>query len=404
MITPDQIHPLCHELVERRKHLLLPRRTDEIVRVLGELSERWLYPNYAWRRRAVEGMPRVTGFSPQMIEQIIDLLFGELTREKLTALVESELGDWKDNQTGPPLLAQVFSGNIPNPAVVSIVCGLLVRSPSFCKASSRDPLFPSLYLASLHEIDPDLASCVQLQRWKGGDREVEQALFREANIILAYGDDSSLRAIKSLLPAGKRFLGFGHKIGFAVVDGEANPAAAACDVSLYDQQGCLSPHLIYVAHDPRAFAERLAAEMENFNARIPRGKLSMEESVAIARVRAAYEFRAANDLRVGFWGSKGGDAWTVIYEDEPMFATSPLNRVVFVKPLRNLENSVAHVQQHIHNVGLACPPDRWLEWELRLKKLGAARVCPLGQMQKPLLSCAVGIRPKLRDLISLRMV
>jgi hypothetical protein len=264
-------------------------------------------------------------------------------------------------------------------------------------------LFPSLYLASLHEIDPDLASCVQLQRWKGGDREIEQALFAEANIVLAYGDDASLRAIKSLLPAGKRFLGFGHKIGFSVVDGEADPADAACDVSLYDQQGCLSPHVIYVTRDPRAFAGRLAVEMEKFNARIPRGKLSREESVAIARVRDACEFRAANDPRVGVWGSKDGDAWTVIYEDEPMFATSPLNRVVFVKPLRDLENAVAHVQRHIHNVGLACPPDRWLEWEMRLKKLGAVRVCPLGQMQKPPLSFSNGIRPKLRELISLRV-
>jgi hypothetical protein len=407
MISADQIHPLCHELTERRKHLLLPRRTDDIVRVLGELSERWRYPNYSWRRRAIEGMPKVTGFSPQMIERIVDLLFAELTEEKLGALVEAELGGWKDKETGPPLVAQVFSGNIPNPAVISLVCALLVKSASFCKLSSRDPLFPTLYLASLHELDPDLASCVQLQRWTGGAEQIERRLFQEADRVVAFGSDESLHAIKAPLPARKRFLGFGHKLGFAVVagDGDAGDAdRVAEDISLYDQQGCLSPHVVYVEGDARAFAERLAAAMDAFNRQIPRGKLSLEESAAIARVRSAYEFRAASDPRVGIWSSHGSDAWTVIYEDEPMFATSPLNRLVFVKPLRELERPVAHVQPHLHNVGLACPDARRTEWESRLRKLGVARVCPLGQMQKPPLSFAEGIRPRLRELTALRVL
>jgi len=411
MITAEQIHPLCHELIERRKHLLLARRTDEIVRALAEVARRWLEPSNPWRQRAIEGMPKVAGFSPQMVERIIDLLFRELTGAKLAGLVDSELGKWKDKQTGPPLIGQVFSGNIPNPAVVSIVCALLVKSASFCKASSRDPLFPSLFLASLHELDPDLAGCVQLQRWKGGARDVEEALFREANLIVAFGDDSSLHALRKSLPTGKRFLGFGHKIGFAVVVRDAPgdiAAAAAEDVSLYDQQGCLSPHLIYVEEDEprtaRAFAGRLADAMEQFARRVPRGKLSLEESAAVARVRDAYEFRAANDPRVGIWTSRDSDAWTVIYEDEPMFATSPLNRVVFVKPLRDLEASVAHVRSYLHNVGLACPASRWTEWETRLRGLGAVRVCPLGEMQKPPLSVSEGIRPRLSDLISLPLL
>ena len=420
MITAGKIHPLCHELTERRAHLLLPRRTADIVKTLGKISAHWLDPNNPWRQRAIEGVPRVGGFSAPMTERIIDLLFAELTEEKLGALVEAELGKLKDKQHGPPLIAQIFSGNIPNAAVVSLVCGLLVKSASFCKASSRDPLFPMLYLASLHEADPDLAGCVQVQRWKGGgsasEREgvgaLERALFHEAGLVVAYGDDSSLRSLQSLMPSGKPFLGFGHKIGFAIVakdavDIDACAANAAGDVSLYDQQGCLSPHVIFVEErgpcSPPEFAERLATAMDEFNCRFPRGKLSLEESAALARVRSAYEFRAAGDRGVGCWGSEGTDAWTVICEDDPMFATSPLNRVVFVKPLRDLEQSIAHLRQFVHNVGLACSYAAREEWEARLRRLGAARVCPLGQMQKPPLNFADGIRPRLRDLISIKV-
>lgn len=410
MITPDQIHPLCHELVERRRHVLLPKSTEEIAHVLGRVSASWLDTSNHWRRRAIQNLPRFTGFSPPMVGRILDLLFAELSAEKLAALANAELGRLKDRETGPPLLAQVFSGNIPNPGIVSIVCGLLVKSASFCKASSRDPLSPTLFVASLHEIDPDLASCVQVQKWKGGDRAIEQALFAEANRIIAYGADDSLRAIRSTLPPGKPFLGFGHKLGFAVVtkdspdDLAALAVRAAEDCSLYDQQGCLSPHVVYVEGDARAFAEALAAAMEEFHAGIPRGTVTMEESAAIARVRDAYEFRAANDPRVAAWSSKDSDAWTVIYEDETMFATSPLNRTVFVKPLRDLETAVAHVQPYLHNVGLACSFARREEWESRLTALGAKRVCPLGQMQKPPLSFAEGIRPRLKDLIAMKFI
>jgi hypothetical protein len=92
----------------------------------------------------------------------------------------------------------------------------------------------------------------------------------------------------------------------------------------------------------------------------------------------------------------------VIYEEEPMFATSPLNRLVFVKPLGNVEASVAHVRPYLHNVGLACPESARAAWDDRLRRLGVARVCPLGQMQRPPLAFSAGIRPRLDELIALR--
>lgn len=411
MISAAHIHPLCEELIERRKHLLLPRTPAAVAQVLGRLSRLWLEPNFPWRRRAVEGVPKVSGFSPPMVERICDLLFAELTEDKLAALVRSELGAAQHRACGPPLLAQVFAGNIPNPAVVSMVCGLLVRSASFCKLSSRDPLFPALFHASLHELDADLASCIQLHRWKGGREEFEQALYREAHFLIAYGDEESLSALRRAWPAAKPFLGFGHKLGMAVVacDHGEDPAElaarAAEDVSLYDQQGCLSPHVIYVeegghAVGSRDFARLLAEAMEEFHRRIPRGRISLEESAAVAQVRGNGEFGAANDPGMALWRSDGSDAWTVVYEREPVFVVSPLNRVVSVKPLRKLEAAVAPVRPYLHNVGLACARGSWARWEARLQSLGVARVCPLGQMQKPPLEFAEGIRPRLSQLIA----
>ena len=99
-----------------------------------------------------------------------------------------------------------------------------------------------------------------------------------------------------------RFSGYGHKISFAMVMKEAMTEenlpqlaqAAAFDVSVYDQLGCISPHMYYVKEGgrlgPRKFAAALAEAMAAYQARVPRGKLSVEEAAQMAKLRSATNF------------------------------------------------------------------------------------------------------------------
>ena len=65
---------------------------------------------------------------------------------------------------------------------------------------------------------------------------------------MAQGSDETLRALRTLCPAGTPFVGYGHRVSFGVVcKGSTNAAAGfAKDVLLYDQGGCLSPQTIFV--------------------------------------------------------------------------------------------------------------------------------------------------------------
>ena len=77
--------------------------------------------------------------------------------------------------------------------------------------------------------------------------------------------------MRAQVPATTRFLPYGHKLGVALVGrevldrrhGPALARAAAHDVTRYEQQGCYSPHVVYVERgggvDPRSFAQHLAA-------------------------------------------------------------------------------------------------------------------------------------------------
>jgi len=237
--------------------------------------------------------------------------------------------------------------------------------------------------------------------WRRDEVALTRAALERAQAVIAYGDDDTISALQRLVPRSAKFFGYGHGISFAVVGKEAMTEenlpqlaqAAAFDASVYDQQGCMSPHVFYVEEGgqlgPRKFAAALAEAMAAYQARVPRGKLSVEEAAQIAKLRGAYEFRAASDKSVGIWASEAGNDWLVIYEDEPMFTPSCLNRVVFVKPIERLESVLPLVRRFASNlstVGVAPMNKRAAAFAAELIKMGVPRVCPIGQMQRPALN------------------
>jgi hypothetical protein len=311
---------------------------------------------------------------------------------------------------GPKLIVHFLAGNVPAPGINSICFGLLLKSANIVKLSARDPVFPALFVESLQEVDAGLAGCVAVLDWRRDETELTRAALSGADAVIAYGDDETIGAIRRMCGPSTRFLGYGHKLSFAVIGKEAMTAnnlpplaeVAAFDASVYDQQGCLSPHAFYVEEggelSPRAFAEALAKAMAAYAVRVPRGQLSIEESAQIAKLRG--EFRSASDKSVAVWS--GPASWLVIYEEDPMFTASCLNRTVFVKPIKHLESVpqlVRHIVPNLSTVGIA-PMDKCAAgFAEELTKLGVARVCPIGQMQRPPLWWNHDGRPNLAELV-----
>jgi len=95
----------------------------------------------------------------------------------------------------------------------------------------------------------------------------------------------------------------------------------------------------------------LAAELARREQTEPRGELPTESAAAIASRRAFYEVRAANSPDTQRWGSENSTAWTVIYEADPRFQLSCLNRFIYVKGVRRSRRDVAKCRQ--------CPGQRF---------------------------------------------
>jgi hypothetical protein len=317
--------------------------------------------------------------------------------------------------TGPELLVHIMAGNLPNPALLSIVLGLLAHSAQFVKCASGTSLLPRLFAHSLYEPEPKLAACLEIAEWRGGNADLESALFDQADCVTATGSDESLAAIRQRLPAKIRFLGYGHRLSFAYVtsgvlsglNARKIVARAAEDVVAWNQLGCLSPHVIYVEHggglSAEQFAEKLGEELAQREESQPRGELAVEAAAGIASRRSFYELRAAHSDHTRCWCSKSSTAWTVIYEADPRFQVSCLNRFIYVKGVTHLTDLLQNadsIRGSVSTVGLAAPEDKVQGLATELARWGVTRVCPLGQMQNPPLTWRHDGRPSLGDLVT----
>jgi hypothetical protein len=250
--------------------------------------------------------------------------------------------------------------------------------------------------------------------------ELTSALFDEADCVTATGTDEALASIRRRLSPRTKFLGYGHQVSFGYVangnlsgvNARKAAAQAADDVVAWDQLGCLSPHVIYVEHggtvSAELFAEMLAKELEEREK--TRGELPVEHAAAIASRRSFYETRAAhfhtNTMpdypATRIWKSENSTAWTVIYEADPRFQTSCLNRFIYVKGVTELTEMLQNadsVRGKVSTVGLAAPRDKVQGLAIELARWGVTRICPLGKMQKPPLTWRHDGRLPLGELI-----
>jgi len=267
-------------------------------------------------------------------------------------------------------ILHIVSGNTPHAALQSIIRGLLLGAHNLCKIPSAGLPEPEQFRAAL---PAELAAKLEIFS------ALEDAVFATANAVIVFGSDETIAHFRTRIAPGQIFLPHGHKVSFGVVFDDpqfASAPHAARDAALFDQQGCLSPHAYYVVQQPELYASHLALEMELLESTMPRAEISAEEAAAIRSLRESVRFRIASGEALKIFASEGNTAWTVIYDPSPEFTTSPLNRVVFVKPFPDLPAPIPHLS----TVGI------WpstAENAARVMPFRPSRICRIGEMQNP---------------------
>ncbi|HLZ07710.1 MAG TPA: acyl-CoA reductase, partial [Chloroflexota bacterium] len=326
---------------QRRRDYLQLLTVDEVIQKIGAAVGRWLDPYSPFLNEATRAIPAFTGYPPEAVQKGLAGFLGSLRAENLRRLVRDELGDPEildgfrprvaapglTRAIGPELIFHSFAGNVPGLAAQSLVMATLVKAASLGKVAAGEPIFASLFARSLAAVDPRLGDCLAVAYWPGDDPLAGQAAFAAADAVVAYGNEATIESVRSRVRPGSRLIAYSHKLSFGVVlrerletrDLDDLADRAAYDVARFDQQGCLSPHLLYVEEGGNVsaadFGRTLAASLQRWSAVVPRGKLTPSEKSRSTEVRRQHEFRAA----IGA-GAVFGDAdtdWAVLFDSDP---------------------------------------------------------------------------------------
>jgi len=407
------IQSLIHHLREKRGTYLADLPIETIVQVLDEASRRWLDKNYPLRKLALKTIPLITGFSPEVVEASIDAEMESSLREDMWRALSLEIGNplyLNDFQYspqlggysrafGPELIVSIFSENIPALPHLLFMRSALVKSACLGKVARGEPTFAPLYLKTVEEIDPEMAECMAVLYWQGGEEEIEPFLFGQADAVVLFGGVETCRSLLEKIPRGVKTLVHGHRLGFGVIgrqrmrrqELERLAEEVALDCSMFDQQACLAPHVYYLEKggevSPKEFCQAVAVAMERLNQRMPRGRITPHEASTIHQLRAAYEFRELNGEEVLVLTSPSGTDWTVVYEKDPgTFSPSPLNRflrIYGVEDIFRILSSLKPIGPFLQNAAVAIGDKREKEFIGTLGELGVARITSPGKMSVP---------------------
>ena len=277
-----------------------------------------------------------------------------------------------------PIL-HIVAGNTPEAAIQSLTRGLLVGAHNFVKLPKNGlDGFDSFMM----KLPSELVNLIETS----SDREIVDEWISFSKVVIVFGSDETVFDVSRKMTSTQTLISHNHKISIAVVNSDPTKKAAglaAIDIHKFDQMGCLSPHCIYVdpKEKPRSFAARLARSLDSLNQKTVPTNRNVEVDARIDHLRRSYEFRASNDTSVQIWKSQNNTNWTVVYEDEPQFAQSPLGQFVFVKPIPDdLKESLNFIIPSISTI--AIHPYN-LESAKSMASIGGTRFCPLGSSQTP---------------------
>ena len=408
------------------REVLADRSAAERADALGRAGRRFLDPADPLRREAEARLPATAGVSPAMAREVVQGMARDWTPERLRALLAADLGEpspldgWVDappgrrvRASGPPLTLHVGAGTVPGVSATSALRALLVGSAALLKPGRGDVVLSTLLARALAEEAPWVAGALAVVYWPGGAAAAagagndagrseaaaaaEEAALASADLVVAYGGDDTLADLRRRLPAHVGLVAYHHRVSAGLVGREAlepgavraTAADAARAVALFDQRGCVSPHVLWVeeggAAGPEAFAQALAEALEALHRSLPPGPSDPREASALHQLRGTAELRAAAGEGVRVWS--GGEApWTVVLDPAPGFRPSCLNRTVRVQPVRDAAEVAALLEPlrpWLQTVGVAGLGERLEAVAAGLAKAGAVRVAPLAAAPWP---------------------
>lgn len=300
----------------------------------------------------------------------------------------------------------VSASTVPSAAFQDAMIPLLLPLRVTLKPARRlSPLFEDI-LCYLHERFPVLAKRIRLFSAERDEEALLKALASH-DVVNISGSDASIASFEALITSlpktlRPKMIAHGHRLSAMIVRedelehlNEAEIAKMAVDLSVWDQEGCLSPKCLFVeasASRGIALAQKLVSALDHLALSLPELSPPME---ILAAKNSAIRFSQI-DGAVVIRATKNHDV-IVVHPEGAAFEPLLLPRCLNIYPCQDALLALAQLSPRGQAVGSLTP----IADEASLSAYGYNYFAPFGEMQDPPLDwCHDGIgtlKPLLRE-------
>lgn len=391
----------------------------KIVRAIASAAERWSDGDFPPRVRILDGIVERTGYSLPAVEYALDRFFFSVTESELLATIRGELGSLEvlegfTPRTGRPdawaspagSVCVISSRTTVGVALTPAIFALCAKNDVLVK-DREDSLVHAFFETLREELD-EFADAARAATWRSGDEDAPD--LGDFDVVVAYGGNAAFEGIRESLHPQARFIAYGPRASAGYVTRESLSgerlsadiaAGAARDLVLYESEGCLSLHVLFVERDgaisPERFARELARAVERLGIEFPLGRREPAAAARLAHQRNLAAFRAAAGSGAVF--SNDAADFSIALDppkDEPPHF---LPRSIGVIPVDDPQEALAYAREHrIPLEGFALSSDRADAVRMALDA-GAVRLARFGELQHPPLGGDHGGRPRIAEFV-----
>ncbi len=391
---------------------MVKKPVRSIVGAVDAAATRWSDATFAPRVQAREAASARSGYSFSAVDYAFDRLFGTLRRDAIESVISDELGSlnvldgFADRDGRPPARALplgrvciVSSRTTIGVAILPAIFALCAKCHVLVK--DREDYLVAAFFETLGAELAELRGAATARTWQGDDTNLSGF-----DVVVAFGSDATLAHLAANLPFSARFIPFGSKASAGYVPREAlNDACeaqaiargAARDLVLYESEGCLSLHALFVerggAISAERFAEMLVTAMGVAAVDFPTPLVEAATSARRAMARDLAIFRAEtvySDPRAGYLAIVDPP-----FEEHPLF----LPRTIGIRSVESTFQAAKYFERHgiaLEALAVGRPRPDLLELAART---GAARVAAFGHLQAPPLGAFHGGRPRIAEFV-----
>jgi hypothetical protein len=370
-----------------------------IAHSIADAAARWCDADFPPRVRLLAPIAERMNYSEPVVEYALDRLFEAVTYDALAATIESELGGFAFLDGFHARAGRTAAWAAPGGEVCIISSRTTIGVALFplvfalcakCRVTvkDREDLLIASFIETLAEERSEFASAARAEAWSAEDDNAPD--LSSFDIVVAFGRDETLTQIRRALAPAARFIGFGARASAGYVAREdlrderaAREMArgAARDVVLYDTEGCLSLHALFVEDGGTIARSKFIAMLETEIA-----AAEIEFPPAPARAGSAAHGRALAGFREAVRPQANGAPHFLPRSTTPVHVNDPAEALSYLR------------QHRIPLEGFALSSGRADLVELAANA-GAARIARFGELQSPPLAGNHGGRPRIAEFV-----